>query len=87
MCWYSKAVAGKKLQESEKDKDKDKDKDGDKETLEEKLKREDIEAEVELAASIDKKFRDNSTNHWLADTGPVYDCLVWHNGNRFSFGY
>jgi len=80
----AQAVAGKKLQESEKDKEKDKDKDGDKETLEEKLKREDIEAEVELAASIDKKFRDNSTNHWLADTGPVYDCLVWHNGNRWQ---
>ena len=71
-----KAEAVKKQQEHENSKDNDK------ETLEEKLRLENVEAEVELTATLDKKFRDGGSCHWLADTGPVYDCLVWNDGTR-----
>jgi len=47
----------------------------------EKLQRENAEAEVEMAASLDKKFKDGSVTHWLSDCGPVYDCLVWDSGS------
>jgi len=51
--------------------------------LKEQLKKENVEAEVEMAALLDKKFRDGSTGHWFSDPGPVYDCLVWHTGSEW----
>jgi len=52
-------------------------------TLKDKLIKENIEAEVELATSMDKKFRDTSTAHWFSETGPVLDCVVWHTGSAW----
>ena len=42
---------------------------------------ENLDTEVELLGSLDKKHRDTSHGHWLSDPGPVYDCLVWDSGN------
>ena len=55
-------------------------KDADSLSLLEKLQKENAEAEVEMAESLDKKFKDNSMGHWMSDVGPVYDCLVWDSG-------
>ena len=71
----AQAEAVKKLEILKKD-----DKDADSLTLLEKLAKENAEAEVEMADSLDKKFKDNSISHWLSDVGPVYDCLVWDSG-------
>ena len=62
-------------------KENDKDKDADNLSLIEKLTKENSEAEVEMADMLEKKYKDNSVNHWLSDVGPVYDCLVWDSGN------
>ena len=39
-----------------------------------------------MADALDKKFKDNSVNHWLSDVGPVYDCLVWDSGSGLRAG-
>ena len=49
-------------------------------SLMEKLVKENNDAEVEMAEALDKKFKDNSVDHWLSDCGPVYDCLVYDTG-------
>jgi len=50
-------------------------------SLGQKLAKENAEAEVELVAALDKKAREAAIGHWLTDVGPVYDCLVWHDGS------
>lgn len=40
-------------------------------SLDQRLEREDREAQVEVLASLEKKFE---------DAGPVYDCVVFHDG-------
>jgi len=67
--------AVKRQQESEV-----KERDVDSLSLLERLQKENLDAEVELLTSLDKKHRDTSHGHWLSDPGPVYDCLVWDSG-------
>ena len=62
------------------------DKENDNLSLFEKLTKENSDAEVEMADALDKKFKDNSVNHWLSDVGPVYDCLVWDSGSGLRAG-
>ena len=61
-------------------------KDADNLTLLERLTKENAEAEVEMAETMEKKFKDNSVSHWLSDVGPVYDCLVWDSGSGLRAG-
>jgi len=51
--------------------------------MKEQLKKDDVEAEVEMATFLEKKFKDGSSAHWFSDPGPVYDCLVWHTGTAW----
>jgi len=56
---------------------------GDNVSLIDKLTKENCDTEVEMAAAIEKKFKDTSMGHWLTDLGPVYDCLVWDSGEGY----
>jgi len=71
------AEAVRRQQEAEKEKE------AEELNLLDKLTKENIEAEVEMANTLDKKFRDNSTANWFSDPGPVYDCLVWNTGTSW----
>ena len=42
----------------------------------EKLVKEDLQARVEVLTSLDKSF---------TDTGPVFDCVVFHDGHAWRF--
>ena len=43
---------------------------------EEKLTKEDLQAQVDVLTNMDKKF---------SDSGPTYDCVVFHDGNTYRF--
>lgn len=43
-------------------------------TEEEKLEKEDIEAKIEFLTNADKKYN---------DFGPVYDCVLFHDGTKW----
>ena len=58
----AQAEATRKLQAAEAEKD------AEPLSLEDRLKKENIEAEVELAASLDKKFRKRRTDNELPDS-------------------
>lgn len=42
----------------------------------EKLKKENLEAKISVLGNIEKKFK---------DLGPVYDCVVFHDGTMWRY--